>query len=466
MSVLWTSSDAVAATGGQSHSEWQATGVSIDTRSLQEGDLFVALTDQRDGHDFVVNALEKGAAAALVSKIPDGLPNDAPLLVVPDVLAALGQMAVYARERTRAKVIAVTGSMGKTGTKEMLRTAFNAVGRVHAAEKSYNNHWGVPLTLARMPVDVDYAVIEIGMNHPGEIEPLAKMTTPNAAIITNIAPVHMAAFDNLEGIAREKAAIFSGLEVNRSAIICGDTPFADLLEDKAREVGARIYVFGNKPCADFRVLDTTLDNGKTHIKASVLYDEFSLSIGGEGSHLAVNAMAALAAVYTTGADLAAASQALSDWVPPQGRGARFEVGGISVIDESYNANPLSMRAALSNLSKSLGDRRVAVLGDMLELGQEEVSFHRDLAKDASLNEIDVVHCVGPLMKNLHEALPKEKRGEYFSNSKDLLPMLLGDLKAGDVVMFKGSLGSKMGLLVDAIKNMGKANTNTNTGDIT
>ena len=244
MAALWTSADAAAATGGRSSCTWQASGVSIDTRTLVPGDLFVALTDLRDGHDFVAQALAKGAAAALVSHRPDGVAADAPLLIVPDVLAALAELGRAARARTKARVVGVTGSVGKTSTKEMLRVVLGGQGRVHAAEASYNNHWGVPLTLARMPVDCDFAVIEIGMNHPGEIAPLARLARLDVAMITTVAAAHLDAFDDIDGIAHEKATILDGLEPGGVAVLPAELSVTSILLDKAVAVGASVLTFG------------------------------------------------------------------------------------------------------------------------------------------------------------------------------------------------------------------------------
>lgn len=453
--TLWTSNEAIAATGGTS-GEWVASGVSIDTRTLNEGDLFVALSDIRDGHDFVAQALENGAAAAMVSRIPDGA-DPAQLLLVPDVQKALEALGCTARGRAR-QVIAVTGSVGKTGTKEMFRTALSGQGQVHAAEKSYNNHWGVPLTLARMPKNTDFAIIEIGMNHPGEIAPLAKMAEPDVAVITNVAAVHMAAFNSVDEIAVEKAAIFDGLRAGGHAIVNSELETSDILLAAAHRVNAQITEFGGD--AEFRILDVTIDAGVTHVTA----DPISFSLGAEGRHFAMNALAVLAAVKAAGADIENAARALSDWHAPSGRGERWSIGGIMLIDESYNANPLSVGAALDVLALSSG-RRVAILGDMLELGPAETALHANLAKHGAVAEIDQIHTVGPLMKALHNALPDEKRGMWFATSGELAQQLPNLLKDGDTVMVKGSLGAKMAVVVDAIKNIGDARQLSDNGGV-
>ncbi|MBL4874693.1 MAG: UDP-N-acetylmuramoyl-tripeptide--D-alanyl-D-alanine ligase, partial [Rhodobacteraceae bacterium] len=307
MSVLWTMAEAVAATGGRSNVDWSASGVSIDTRSLQKGDIFVALQDVRDGHDFVAQALANGAAAAMVSRIPEGVSPYAPLLIVDDVLQGLEALATNARARTNAKVIAVTGSVGKTGTKEMLRLALSNQGKVHAAEKSYNNHWGVPLTLARMPVDTDYAVIEIGMNHAGEIAPLSRLTKPDVAVVTNVAAVHMAAFANVEDIAREKASVIEGLS-RGVAVLNADTETAGVLANVANNT--QTLWFGES-AVDFRLRNVVVEANNTKVQATILGEDKAFTIGAAARHLAMNALAILAAVHAVGADVTTAANALA-----------------------------------------------------------------------------------------------------------------------------------------------------------
>ena len=469
---LWTDTEAVTATKGRSTARWEADGVSIDTRTLKAGDLFVALKDQRDGHDFVAQALSKGAAAALVSRVPDDCPPDAPLLIVPDVLEALEGLAKAARARTRAKVIAVTGSVGKTGTKEMLRCALAGQGKVHAAEKSYNNHWGVPLTLARMSADTDYAVIEIGMNHPGEIAPLAKLAAPHVAIITTVAPVHMAAFRDVRQIAREKAAIFEGLAKGGTAIINRDQPHYATALYQAKKHGARIIRFGATGRPEYQLLKAVLGPETTTVQARVFDETLIFKIGAPGRHLAMNALAVIAAATAAGADLVKSAMALADWHSPEGRGAAWQIsrgiegidGNFTLIDESYNANPLSMRAALEVLAAAkpkdgIGrvtkGRRIAILGDMLELGPDEMRMHADIAAFESMAALDIVHCVGPRMRALYDALPSAKRGRCVETAAEIAQCIGRLLDDGDVVMVKGSNGSRVGIVVDAIKKLGQ-----------
>lgn len=468
--LLWTAEDALAATGGMGPTGWAATGVSIDTRSLLPGDLFVALQDQRDGHDFVADALAKGAAAALVSRRPDDVVEDAPLLLVPDVLKGLEALSAASRARTVARVIGVTGSVGKTGVKEMLRACLSGSGRTHAPEKSFNNHWGVPLTLARMPGDTAFAAIEMGMNHPGEIGPLSRLTRPDAAIITTIAPVHMVAFDSVEGIAKAKAEIFEGLAEGGAAILPRDSEFFELLADAARARNASIISFGSDPSADAHLESARVTAAATVVKATLHGRPLVFKIAAPGAHLAMNALATLAAVDAVGGDIARATMALSSWTAPDGRGARVRIplgdggidGDIDLIDESYNANPLSMRAALAVLAAAKPTdavgridrgRRIAFLGDMLELGPDEAMMHAGLAEAPEMATIDTVHTCGPLMKHLHDALPREKRGKWFETSAEMSANARRALDPGDVAMVKGSLGSKMAAVVNTIKTM-------------
>jgi len=467
--TLWTATDAAAATQGRATTGWQATGVSIDTRTIQPGDLFVALTDARDGHDFVAQALAKGAAAAMVSRIPEGVPPDAPLLVVDDVLKALERLGAAGRARSRARVIAVTGSVGKTSTKEMLRAILSGQGRVHAAEASYNNHWGVPLTLARLPADADYAVIEIGMSHPGEIEPLARLTRPHVAMITTIAPAHLAAFDGLDGIATEKASIFRGLEPGGVAVINADLTTTALMVQAA--AGARTITFGASPGADWRLDSATIHDETTVCRAETPAGPVLYKVATPGRHFALNALGALAAAAALGADPVISAHDIGRWAPPAGRGMRerilldvVEETFFDLIDDAFNANPVSMAAALDVLIAAVpthgigvvGDgRRIAILGDMLELGPDEIPMHRAIARHKGLDAIATVHCVGPRMRALWEALPRRQRGEWVETAAELAPRARQLFDAGDIVMVKGSKGSKVSLVVDGLRKLGQ-----------
>lgn len=467
---LWTSEAAAAVTGGRNTTAWQCDGVSIDTRSLQPGDLFVALSAARDGHEFVAQALANGAAAALVSRVPEGVADDAPLLIVDDVLGGLAALGCAGRARTQARVVAVTGSVGKTSTKEMLRAMLTGQGKTHASVASYNNHWGVPLTLARMPQDSRYAVIEIGMNHPGEISPLAQMAQPHVALVTTVAAVHLEAFEDVAAIAREKAAVFDGLVDGGVAVVNGDIETAAVLADAAAAHGAVQVDFGETAKA-WRLTDVRLSGNVTVASADTPEGQLVFKVQSAGRHFAMNALGALAAVEALGADLALACAALGNWTPFVGRGARetlvldrVEVERtLELIDDAYNANPTSLGAALDVLAAAkvldgigrIGKgRRIAFVGDMKELGAQEIAMHAALADHPAMAAIDVVHCVGPLMAHLHAALPEEKRGLWCSNSADLAADVRRLVDAGDVVLAKGSLSMGLSKVVDAIRNLG------------
>ncbi|MEO5613498.1 MAG: UDP-N-acetylmuramoyl-tripeptide--D-alanyl-D-alanine ligase [Cypionkella sp.] len=467
---LWTSADAVTATGGRSTAIWTATGVSIDTRTIQPGDLFVALKDVRDGHDFAATALAKGAAAALVSHIPDDVVPDAPLLIVDDVLQALEKLGAFARTRTRAKVVGVTGSVGKTSTKEMLRSILSGQGKTHAAEASYNNHWGVPLTLARMPADTDFAVIEIGMNHPGEIAPLARLADLDVALITIVAPAHLEAFNDLEGIAREKAAIFDGLRLGGTAIFPGDQSITPILLEAAQKAGAKAITFGTNATADYRLNDVKLCDTATIVQATRIGTPSLFKVLSPGRHFAANGLGALAVADALNLDPMIAASDLGQWKPPTGRGTRehitldiVEETSFDLIDDAFNANPTSLAAALDVLIAATPQdgigrvgkgRRIAILGDMLELGPTEIALHEAVAQHPHLAKIDLIHCVGPRMKSLWQILPRAQRGEWVSDARDLAARPRSLIDAGDILLVKGSKGIKVSLIVDALRKLG------------
>lgn len=449
--TLWTSEAAAAATGGRATRDFAIKGVSIDTRTIQPGDLFVALQAARDGHDFVAQALENGAAAALVSRIPEGVAPDAPLLVVPDVLAALEALGRAGRARMQGKVIAITGSVGKTSTKEMARIALTGQGVIHAAEASYNNHWGVPLTLARMPVETDFAIIEIGMNHPGEIEPLARLARPHVAMITTVAAAHLEAFGAIEGIAREKGAIFLGLQPAGHAVIPEDLPVTQILRDCADAAGALVIGFGAHGMAK-PVKAETVD-GSTRVRARILGETVDFTLATAGTHFVMNAVGVLAALSAAGADVAQAARHLSDWNPPLGRGAVEDLAGIRLIDDAYNSNPTSLSAGLATLARLTGGRRVAILGDMLELGPEELAMHAAMAQDPAMAEVDLVHTAGARMLALHQALPAGRRGRHADTATELAAQVAELVTAGDIVLVKGSKSSKVSAVVDALRRV-------------
>lgn len=462
---LWTAAEAAAATGGQSAGDWAATGISIDSRSVAPGDLFVALSAARDGHDFVADALAKGAAAALVSRLPGGV-DPARLLRVADVMEGLRALGAAGRARTRAKVIAVTGSVGKTTVKEMLRTALSPQGRTHAAEASFNNHWGVPVTLARMPADTDYAIIEIGMNRPGEIAPLARLARPDVAVVTTVAPAHLEAFGVLEGIAHEKASIYEGLSDGGIALAHADIDTSGILFDKARDCAATLIRFGQAEGVEARLVDVQLSDAATVIRADLSGQERLFRIGAPGRHFAMNALIALAAAEAAGADGTQAALALAAWTPVDGRGTRERVVlsetddlAIEMIDDAFNANPASVAAALEVLAAAEPQgrgRRIAVLGDMLELGPTGPALHAAIAEHPAMARIDRVHTVGPLMQTLHAALPAAIRGQHCATADEMAAALPRDLHAGDVVLIKGSKGIKVSRVVDGLRKLGQA----------
>lgn len=459
---LWAYASLVAAAGGtaEGHPRAPVTGFAIDTRELRQGEVFVALKDQRDGHDFVTAAFEAGASAALVKEGYQKQPGDGALIRVADPLSALECIALAARARlaSHARVIAVTGSAGKTGTKDMLRACLARLGPVHASEKSFNNHWGVPLTLARMPAATRNAVFEIGMNHAGEIRPLAKLVRPNAAIITTVEAVHLEHFPSVEAIADAKAEIFEGLVPGGAAIIKHDSPHRARLSAAAHALGAQVVTFGLSPQADAAAesLDSG-DDGNT-IVVRMGNERWTYRLAMPGRHVAENSVAVVAALACVGADVATALAALADLPPSSGRGARTPLavagGEVLLIDESYNANPASMRAALATLAavpRTRYPRRIAVLGDMLELGPAAPKLHRDLKDDVEQAGVDLIFACGPHMKGLYDALRPAIKGRYCETAAALGPALMDALGAGDVVMVKGSNGIKLGAIVTSLK---------------
>ncbi len=453
---LWTSFDAAVATGGKTSGRWVARGVSIDTRTLEPGDLFVALTgENRDGHEFVAEALKKGAAAALVSRQPPGALDDSPLLMVNDTQAGLEGLGRTARARSKARIVAVTGSAGKTTTKEMLRLILARSGAVAASAASYNNHWGVPLSLARMPLESAFGVFEIGMNHAGEIRSLVKFVRPHVAVVTTIAPAHLEHFGTVEAIADAKAEIFEGIEPGGTAILPAENPQFDRLTAHAKRSGvSNILAFGKSTSADARLLSATTQGDGQNVLATIGKMRLAFSVGAAGGHIAMNAIAALLAARELGADVARGADELAHFAALKGRGARFLAGGLEVIDESYNANPASMAAAIELLAKAepkRGGRRIAALGDMRELGPDSASLHKALARNLAAARADLVFLCGPNMRVLWSALPVKTRGHHAETSSELAPEMMRTLKAGDVVLVKGSFGSRMSVVIDALR---------------
>ncbi len=450
MTALWTAAALQAATNGTLLAPFDATGVSIDSRTLRPGDLFVALQGDTDGHAFVADALARGAAGAMIHRTDPrkwlrhfaGLPAGAPLLVVDDTLAGLHALGRAGRARFTGRMVAITGSVGKTTTKEMLRAGLAHFGPTHAAEASYNNHWGVPLTLARLPADAMFCVAEIGMNHPGEIAPLARLAAPHLAVITTIASTHIGHLGSLEAIADEKAAILQALKPGGVAILPGDSPF---LQRLARSAPGRVLTFGSAEQSDARLMHAS------PVRASVLGQSVEFSLTAPGAHMAINAVAALAACAALGLDVARAAEALAAFRPVAGRGLQRLIrgGGILLLDESYNASAASVRAALAVLA-SLPGRRVAVLGDMLELGEFGPAEHAGLTADVAASA-DLLYACGPLMRHLYDGVPDRTRGAHVRDSAALAPLVAAAVRPGDALLVKGSLGSRMRVVVTTLE---------------
>lgn len=461
MTTLWRSDEAATATGGVATRDWSATGVSIDSRSAVAGDLFVAIRGPNtDGHLYVDDALEKGAAAAMVAedwaKTPE---SDMPLLIVKDTDEGLNALGRAARERGQARVVAITGSVGKTSTKEALARILEDQAPTTATLGNLNNQWGLPLSMARMPADSAYGVFELGMNHAGELTPLSRLLRPDVAIITAVEAVHLEFFDSEEAIAEAKAEIFAGMGPEGAAVLNADNRHFDTLKRRAREVGiGRVFSFGASSGADFRLVDWRIANGGNEIEADLAGRRIRFRTGGAGQHWAMIGISTLGAAWLLGADLDRAAAALAGIYPPKGRGLQHRVhlpndGAITVIDESYNASPASMRAAVSVLGATPtgpSGRRIAVLGDMLELGLESRRLHAALAPDLQAAGVDMLFCCGPNMAELSAAVPEEMDALHADSSDGLIGLLTDTVRAGDVVTIKGSLGSRMAPVVEAL----------------
>jgi UDP-N-acetylmuramoyl-tripeptide--D-alanyl-D-alanine ligase len=459
MAPLWTAADAKAATAGCGDADWAATGVSIDSRSLAPGDLFVALRGpNHDGHDFVAAALARGAVAAMVDHDVPGVPASAPLLWVADTLAGLAAIGVAARNRSRARIVAVTGSVGKTGTKEALRLALAGSGATYASEGGLNNHWGAPLSLARLPPDTEYGVFELGMNHAGEIAGLTRMVRPHIAVITTVEPAHLGFFSSVEAIADAKAEIFQGLQPGGVAVLNRDNPHFPRLAAAASQAGASVIGFGSHREAAVRLLDCVLEACSSAVEAAVLGTVLRYRLPIPGRHWVMNSLAVLAAVLAAGADLGRATEALGALQALAGRGRRYELawrgGTLTVIDESYNASPAAMRAALAVLGATPpapGGRRVAVLGDMLELGEASAQLHRELAEPLAAAKVDRVFLVGEAVEALDRVLPEDRRGGRWRSAEGAIPAIFRFLEPGDVVTVKGSRAMRVSEIVERLR---------------
>ncbi len=462
--ALWTGTEAVAATGGRNTRDWRATGASIDSRTTAKGDLFVAIEGPVfDGHQFVGAAFANGAAAGLVNAVPDELPETSALHVVDDTMAALTALGAASRARTSASIAAVTGSAGKTGTKEALRHVLEAQGPTSASRASFNNHWGVPLSLARMPAETAFGIFEVGMNHAGEIEPLSRLIRPHVAIVTTVEAAHLEYFDSVEAIADAKSEIFAGMASDGTAVLNRDNPHFDRLAAAAHRYGvANIVAFGAAPQSDVRLLAMTPADDHSDISAEIGGRRIEYSLGVVGRHWVMNSLAVLAAVGALGADVEAAARSLAGFAELDGRGKshRITIGdaAITLIDESYNANPASIRAALETLGRTTpaGDgRRIAVLGEMRELGAQSRALHADLADPVAANDIDLVFAAGE-MRVLFDRLPPGIGAAYGETGTDLIDDIRRAVRTGDVVMVKGSNASRMVAVVEALLDAGAA----------
>ena len=465
MSALWTSQEMEAATLGRASRPFESSGISIDSRTLKAGDLFVALHGgARDGHEYVGAALSRGASAAMVSNPGSNIPADAPLLRVAHTMRGLEDLGRTGRGRAKGRIVAVTGSAGKTTTKEMLRLALGALGTTHASLASYNNHWGVPLSLALLPRDSAFGVFEIGMNHFGEIRTLVGFARPDVAIVTTIAPAHLEYFGNLEAIADAKSEIFEGLKPGGTAIVASDNICASRLIGRAEQSGiAHVLTFGEASGSDARLLSLSESADGMKLDADIVGRRYHVRVGAAGAHMAQNALATLLTVAVLGGDIEQAAAALTSFSALKGRGARIAIslgnGAAEVIDEVYNANPASMRAALSLLGAARpgsGGRRIAVLGDMLELGVDSAALHASLAAPVEDARADLVFACGRDMRALFDALPASRRGSWGATSSDIAPDVVRSSRAGDVILVKGSLGSRMAVVLDALKSAGRA----------
>lgn len=468
---LWSAIEAGQATRGQTRGRWQATGLSTDTRALQPGEMFIALKSrdfpdlrgqaESDGHKYIRTALEKNAGAVIVEDVPDDLRHDLRVLQVPATRQALLDLGAAARKRTGAVVVGVTGSVGKTSTREMLGLTFSAFGPTHTSKENFNNIIGVPLTLANLPREADFAVIEMGMDRAGEMTALAQLAQPHIAIITTVAGVHLANFpDGIDGVARAKAEIFAGLQAGGAAIINRDDATYTIVHDCARAADVNhIYTFGEHADADARLIECVEARNGCRARAQIMDTEVSFFIPA-GRHQVMNALAVLLAVKAAGLNIVQAAEKFAEFAPIRGRGQeeKIDIGDpenpVILIDESYNASPPAMNAAfrvLALIDPGRGGRRIAILGDMLELGSDAPRLHADLALPLRAANIDLVYTCGTLMKHLHDALPANARGAHRNNSAELAQIVPDVLVPGDVVMVKGSHSSRMDLVVEALR---------------
>ena len=459
--MLWSQSDLVEATAGDLIGDWRndgIAGVSIDSRSIKSDELFVAIKAKRDGHNFINDAIRLGAKGALVDHIPAEIPANTPLLLVPSVQEALENLGKYRRKRSQAKLVAITGSVGKTSSKNMLKTILELQGKTHASPASFNNYLGVPLTQANLPIDATYAVVEIGMNKPGEIEPLARMTAADVVLITAIGKAHLEAFGDIAGIAHEKAQIVKGLKSTGIAVLNADTPGYEILKKQTIKNGSQFISFGGKD-SNLRAKKMQKLNGRIKVHCQFNNRDLDFIVGSSGFHFAENSLGVLLCVDCLGANIEKASQDLAKWEPSSGRGSFEKIllpsGNIFLIDDAFNANPSSMKSALQLLTQRTLNcsRRVAFLGDMLELGGNEVMLHEEIISWPELADVDIIHTLGPLMYHLHKKLPSNIKGCHYASKNELISDLENILQEGDKVLVKSSKSVGLSSIVDAIRAM-------------
>jgi len=450
----WNDDNAAQATGGEARGHWHASRVEIDSRKVQLGDLFVAIKGERlDGHIYVADALKRGAVAAVVSEVPQGLPHGAALLVVKDTLEALVAMGKFARARSKAKIVGVTGSVGKTSTKDMLKIALSAHGKTYATTGNFNNHIGTPLNLANFPPDAAFGVFEMGMNHSGEIRHLVEMVRPHVALVTNVEAVHLEFFKDVREIADAKAEIFEHMEKSATAVLNADNDHYAYLKQKALTAGVlQCLTFGENKDASARLVGYEPTQKGAEVTASIMGTTLSFSIGATGKHFATTALSVLCVAQALGLNLPKTAAALVDLVETSGRGKvlplKVEGGTAWLIDDAYNASPASMKAAISKAdevwqAKGMKGRKIAALGNMLELGPEAPKLHAGLSGALVEHRFDQLYTAGALMQHLASAVPKEMCAVHMMEAQQLAPLLLKALKADDVLLIKGSNGSKM-----------------------
>lgn len=459
MKLEWSAKDILSAVDGSSlHTQdWTAHGISIDSRTVSKDDIFIAIKGPAcDGHDYVHAAFEAGACAAIVDRQPQQVPPDVTLIFVEDTFKALQDLGLAGRNRSKGKIIGVTGSVGKTSTKDQLRLMLGSIDDTYANVGSFNNHWGVPLSLGRLPQETKFGVFELGMNHAGEMEALSKDVRPDVVLINNIEAVHLEFFKSTEAIADAKAEIFSGMTPKGIAVLNRDTPHYDRLLAAAKAAGIKkTYSFGGHSKSDAQLISAKIKGQTTEVVASILGKEKSFTIGAPGEHLALNALGSLMVCAALDVDIDQCIEALAGYRTPQGRGTAQTIQlknneSFTLIDQSFNASPIATQAAINVLGHTGSGRRIAILGDMGELGETAPELHISLLKPLIENKIDVVHCCGTIMSHLYNELPVFMRGKLCKNSKELSAVIADEIQDGDVVMIKGSKAMKMGKIIKVL----------------